>query len=60
MSGSSRQLTLKKGAHGDLTGVRSAMRVASQLPGRGPSDMDDAPAPGHLHVNQKSYHDDEY
>ena len=25
--------------------VRSAMRAASQLPGRGPSDVDDAPAP---------------
>ena len=25
--------------------VRSAMRAASQLPGRGPTDMDDAPAP---------------
>ena len=36
MSGSSRQLTLKKGA----SDVRSAMRVASQLPGRGPTNMD--------------------
>ena len=26
-------------------GVRSAMHAASQLPGRGPTDMDDAPAP---------------
>ena len=26
-------------------GVRSAMRAASQLPGRGPTDVDDAPAP---------------
>ena len=26
-------------------GVRSAMRAASQLPGRGPFDVDDAPAP---------------
>ena len=25
--------------------VRSAMHVASQLPGRGPTDVDDAPAP---------------
>ena len=25
-------------------GVRSAMREARQLPGRGPTDMDDAPA----------------
>ena len=38
MSGSSRQLTLKKG-------VRSAMHSANQLPGRGPTDVDDAPAP---------------
>ena len=27
------------------TGVRSAMRAASQLPGKGPTDVDDAPAP---------------
>ena len=27
------------------SGVRSAMRAASQLPGKGPSDLDDAPAP---------------
>ena len=39
MSGSSPQLTLKKG------GVRSAMRVASQLPGKRATDVDDAPAP---------------
>ena len=26
------------------TGVRSAMRATSQLPGRGPTDVDDAPA----------------
>ena len=26
------------------SGVRSAMRAASQLPGRGPTDVDDAPA----------------
>ena len=25
--------------------VRSAMRAASQLPGKGPTDVDDAPAP---------------
>ena len=43
MSGSSPQLTLKKGAPGDQ--VRSAMRAASQLPGKGPTDVDDAPAP---------------
>ena len=29
----------------------SAMRAASQLPGFGPTDVDDAP---YLHVNQKS------
>ena len=29
------------------SGVRSAMRAASQLPGRGPTDVDDAPAPAH-------------
>ena len=27
------------------SGVRSAMGAASQLPGRGPTDVDDAPAP---------------
>ena len=27
------------------SGVRSAMRPASQLPGKGPTDVDDAPAP---------------
>ena len=27
------------------SGVRSAMHVASQLPGKGPTDVDDAPAP---------------
>ena len=27
------------------SGVRSAMRAASQLPGRGPTDLDDAPSP---------------
>ena len=42
VSGSSQQLTLKKGAPG--SGVRSAMRAASQLPGKGPTDVDDAPA----------------
>ena len=29
------------------SGVRSAMRAASLLPGRGPIDVDDAPAPAH-------------
>ena len=27
------------------SGVRSAMRAASQLPGKGPTDMADVPAP---------------
>ena len=27
------------------SGVRSAMRAAIQLPGKGPTDVDDAPAP---------------
>ena len=31
------------------------MRAASQLPGRGPTDVDDGPL--HLHVNQKSDYD---
>ena len=31
--------------HCFLLGVRSAMRAASQLDGRGHTDMDDAPAP---------------
>ena len=34
--------------------MRSAMHAASQLPGRGPTDVDDAL---HLHVNQKSDYD---
>ena len=33
------------------SGVRSAMRAASQLPGKGPTDVD---VPLHLQVNQKS------
>ena len=28
-----------------ISGVRSAMRAASRLPGKGPTDVDDAPAP---------------
>ena len=28
-------------------GVRSAMGTASQLPGKGPTDVDDTPAPAH-------------
>ena len=27
------------------SGVRSVMHAASQLPGKGPTDVDDAPAP---------------
>ena len=38
MCGSSRQLTLRR------SGVRSAIRAVSQLPGRGHADVDDAPA----------------
>ena len=38
------------------SGVRSAMRAASQLPGRGPTVVDMAPI---LHVNQKSDDDDD-
>ena len=34
--------------------MRSAKRAARQLPGRGATGVDDAPAPG---VNQKSDHD---
>ena len=33
------------------SGVRSAMRAASQLPGKGPTDVDDAPAPARLIKN---------
>ena len=36
------------------SGVRSAMRAASQLPGKGPTDV---MMPLHLHVNQKSDYD---
>ena len=36
------------------SGERSAMHAASQLPGKGPTDVDDAL---HLHVNQKSDYD---
>ena len=46
MSGSSRQLTHKKGAPEDQVGDLLCMHdAASQLPGRGPTDLDDAPAP---------------
>ena len=36
------------------SGMRSAMRAASQLPGKGPTDVDDAL---HLQVNQKFDYD---
>ena len=45
MSGRSQQLTLKKGAPVLENRLRYAMRAASQLPGRGLTDVDDAPAP---------------
>ena len=35
----------KKMAVSTNVGVRSAMRADSQLPGMGPTDVDDAPAP---------------
>ena len=38
------------------SGVRSAMCAASQLPGSGPTDVDDAPAPA-VHNNLKSDYD---
>ena len=43
MSGSLRQLTLIDSSTW-RSGVRSAMVAASQLPGRGPTDVDVAPA----------------
>ena len=36
------------------------MSAASQLPGRGPSNVDVAPVPGYLHNNKKSGDDDEW
>ena len=36
--------------------MRTAMPAASQLPGKGPTDVDDAPAPAR---NQKSDYDDD-
>ena len=46
MRGSSRQLTNDHQERSTWrSGVRSAMHAASQLPGRGPNDVDDAPAP---------------
>ena len=40
--------------HTQRSGVRPAMHAASQLPGRGPTDVDVA-----LHVNKKSDDDDD-
>ena len=34
-------------SHTWRSGVRSAMLAVSQLPGRGPTDMDVAPVPAH-------------
>ena len=47
MSGSSWKLTKVDSQKRSTwrSGVRSAMGAASQLPGRGPTDVDDAPAP---------------
>ena len=38
------------------SGMRSALHTTSQLPGRGPTDVD---VPLYLHINQKSNDDDE-
>ena len=35
------------------------MPAVSQLPGSGPTDVDMAPVPGYMHVNQKSDDDDD-
>ena len=45
-SGSSWLLTLMIDTPGDMV-VRSSMRAASQIPGRGPTDVDVAPVPAH-------------
>ena len=37
------------------SGVRSAMHAASQLPGKGPTDVDDAPAPARLYKKKSDY-----
>ena len=37
--------------------MRSAMPAASQLPVRGPTDVDDVASSLHLHANQKSDYD---
>ena len=52
MSGSSRQLTLKKGASGDQVLDLLCTQLASYLEGGPPMWM------MHLHVNQKSDYDD--
>ena len=37
--------SMRPGRDRRRSGVRSAMPAASQLPGKGPTDVDDAPAP---------------
>ena len=49
-SGSSHILTLR---HTWRSDVKSAMQAASQLPGRGPTDVDVAPVPGRSSRNSK-------
>ena len=39
------------------SGVRSAMCAASQLPGRGPTDVADAPAPAVIKKSDYDYDD---
>ena len=39
------KLTWKKLMQKEKTTIRSAIHAASQLPGRGPTDVNDAPAP---------------
>ena len=55
MSGSSRKLTLKKGAPGDQVSDLLCVQLASYLE-RGPLIW---MIPLHLHVNQKSDYDDD-
>ena len=49
LSGRSGQLTLVPHERSTWrSGVRSALCAANQLPGRGPTDVDDVPEPAHL------------